>query len=590
MPIGNRTAEFERLLGQQPEAKAIGNMWERWDQARAKDMALKHEVRSYVFATDTTTTTNNQNDWRHKTTTPKLCQIRDNLHANYMANMFSSADWLVWEPGNRDAASLKKRRAIEAYTRAKLEEMEFRTLMSRLVYDFIDYGNVFAGVEWVAQTNTEQDGTVSTPYVGPRAYRISPEDIVMDPTAASFEQTPVIIRSLKSMGDFEKELIQTQGGGYEPAKIDELREKRRAIKGMAGDKSFARYRGIQIDGFGSITEYFTSGMIEILEFIGDYYDSDEGKLYENHIITVADRCTVLRKVPNPTWGGRKLIVHAGWRLRPDNLWAMGPLDNLVGLQYRIDHLENLKADAGDMSLFPPTIVKGWVEDFEWRPRERINVGDEGSVETAYMPVQLAQIDSMIAYYMNLMEEMAGAPREAAGFRSPGEKTKYEVQSLERAANRIFQAKTSYMEEVFVERLVNLFVLVARQMFRGKEVSRSKNQEFGTVEFLTVTRDDLLSKGLFRAVGARHHAEFATKVQNLTQFANSPLGQDPGIRAHVSNKVLAKVMEHWLGLEHYGLVQDGIGLAEAAELQQLQQSLTQPQQSDTIAPQEQGAVQ
>jgi hypothetical protein len=37
-------------------------------------------------------------------------------------------------------------------------------------------------------------------------------------------------------------------------------------------------------------------------------------------------------------------------------------------------------------------------------------------------------------YMNLMEEMAGAPKEAMGFRSPGEKTKYEVQRLESAAS------------------------------------------------------------------------------------------------------------------------------------------------------------
>jgi hypothetical protein len=28
---------------------------------------------------------------------------------------------------------------------------------------------------------------------------------------------------------------------------------------------------------------------------------------------------------------------------------MGPLDNLVGLQYRIDHLENAKADALDLN-------------------------------------------------------------------------------------------------------------------------------------------------------------------------------------------------------------------------------------------------
>jgi hypothetical protein len=41
---------------------------------------------------------------------------------------------------------------------------------------------------------------------------------------------------------------------------------------------------------------------------------------------------------------------------------MGPLDNLVGMQYRIDHLENLKADVFDLIAFPPLKIKGYVED------------------------------------------------------------------------------------------------------------------------------------------------------------------------------------------------------------------------------------
>ena len=35
-----------------------------------------------------------------------------------------------------------------------------------------------------------------------------------------------------------------------------------------------------------------------------------------------------------------------------------------------------------------------------------------------------------------MEEMAGAPKEAMGFRSPGEKTAYEVQRMENAASQV----------------------------------------------------------------------------------------------------------------------------------------------------------
>ena len=47
-----------------------------------------------------------------------------------------------------------------------------------------------------------------------------------------------------------------------------------------------------------------------------------------------------------------MMADAGWRPRPDNLYAMGPLDNLVGMQYRIDHLENLKSDVFDQIAYP----------------------------------------------------------------------------------------------------------------------------------------------------------------------------------------------------------------------------------------------
>jgi len=39
------------------------------------------------------------------------------------------------------------------------------------------------------------------------------------------------------------------------------------------------------DGFGTLQEYYQSGMVEILEFEGDWYDKDEDKLYENRLIT-----------------------------------------------------------------------------------------------------------------------------------------------------------------------------------------------------------------------------------------------------------------------------------------------------------------
>ncbi|MCL5460301.1 hypothetical protein M3M33_16810, partial [Loigolactobacillus coryniformis] len=71
---------------------------------------------------------------------------------------------------------------------------------------------------------------------------------------------------------------------------------------------------------------------------------------------------------------------SGWRERQNNLWAMGPLANLIGMQYRLDHIENMKADLFDLTTFPPMKIKGVVSDFEWGPMEKIFVDSDGDVE------------------------------------------------------------------------------------------------------------------------------------------------------------------------------------------------------------------
>src|SRR3546814_20067772 len=109
--------------------------------------------------------------------------------------------------------------------------------------------------------------------------------------------------------------------------------------------------------------YLMSNYMEILEFFGDYCDSD-GNLETNRIITVVDRKTTVRNEQIPNWLGKAPINHVGGRFRQASLWAVGPLDNLVGLQYRIDHLDNAQADAFDLMIKLPHNIVGDVEEFD----------------------------------------------------------------------------------------------------------------------------------------------------------------------------------------------------------------------------------
>jgi len=563
-----KTIDIEDIIdGKEPFAEEIATKYADWEMYRRTWLEEKKEIRNYVFATDTTGTTNSTLPWKNSTTVPKICQIRDNLHANYMAALFPNDEWLNWEAENREGASGEKRNIIESYMKNKTRISEFRRVISQLVLDYIDYGNCFSTVEYFDETRVDAATGEEFPgFVGPRPVRISPYDIVFNPTAPDFDSAPKIIRSLKTVGELQVELEENPEKGYLVDVFNILVENRAKVQAVS-EMDMAKSEAYQIDGFSSIHHYYSSNYVELLEFVGDIYDMSEGKLYKDHIITIADRKHIIRNIPNPTW--RKSIVrHVGWRLRPDNLYAMGPLDNLIGMQYRIDHLENLKADVFDLIAHPVMKIRGYVEDFNYGPGERIFLGDDGEVDFMRPDATALNADNQIAVLEQRMEELAGAPKQAMGMRTPGEKTAYEVQSLQNAAGRVFQNKISYFEQMFLEPVLNDMLETSRRNMNAKDVVKTIDNELGVQIFSDITRDDLLAKGRIYPMGARHFAAKANMLQNLTQLASSPLGQDPSVSVHISGKKIAKLIEELLDLEKFNLVKDNIRIFEQQETQQL----------------------
>lgn len=171
----------------------------------------------------------------------------------------------------------------------------------------------------------------------------------------------------------------------------------------------------------------------------------------------------------------------------------------------------------------------------------------------------------IQFLMQLMEEMAGSPKEAMGIRSPGEKTAYEVQRLESAAGRIFQSKISQFEEQIVEYVLNGMLELARRKM-GPTVVRSFNDEVKVSIFQQLTAADITGQGRLRPLAARHFAEKAEVIQNLTQLAGSGLWADEEFRLHFSSIKLADMIEELLNLEDYKIVNPYVRLSERADAQ------------------------
>lgn len=561
------TIDIEQIIDPDNLAVEIANKWNTWNKLRQDWIEQSKELRNYVYATDTTTTANAILPWSNTTTTPKITQIADNLHANYFATLFPQQKWMKWEADTRDSARKEKREIIQAYMDNKVSQSNFVTTVSDLIQDWILYGNCFGMVEWNDGFTTKENGEYIPKYIGPKLVRISPYDICFNPTAASFEDSPKIIKSIKSLGEIKRMIDADPNNEYLSKVFDKMLGARQTISSSEGhiDKG----EGFVADGFSNIQQYYESDYVEILTFYGDVYDQESGEFMSDRVITIVDRAYVLDNQENPSWMGKAPIFHSGWRNRPDNLYSMGPLDNLVGMQYRIDHLENLKADVFDQIAYPILKVKGDVEDFDFEPGARIYMGEEGDVGYMAPDATALNADLQIQVLENKMEEMAGAPRQAMGIRTPGEKTAFEVQTLQNSASRIFEHKAAHFERTFIEPILNTMLENARRYMNRSDTIRVLDEDQGFMKFLDITREDITSSGKIVPVGARHFAERARRLQNLIQMA-AVKAQDPTVAPHLSGKELARIIAYELG--EPTLFADNVAIDEQMETQSKVQDL------------------
>ena len=564
--MAGTTIDLQTMIDPHGLATDIADRWTQWHNARRTKIEEWKELRNYIYATDTRTTSNSKLPWTNSTTTPKLTQIADNLLANYFAALFPQKRWFRFEANDQDSDIKSKRDVIQAYMENKIRQSDFIETTSKLINDYIQYGNCFATVEFTRDYTEYEDGERAVNYVGPKLVRISPFDICFNPLAASFGESPKIVRTMMSMGELSRKIEETVENDYLKQIFERMVTNRSTVAGYGtSEVDMDKSNAFIADGFTSIHEYYESNFVELMTFYGDIYDAEADVFHKNRVITIVDRAYIIYNEQNPSWLGKSPIYHAGWRERPDNLYAMGPLDNLVGMQYRIDHLENLKADVFDQIAYPIIKIRGDVEDFDFEPAARIYMGDEGDVGYLAPDPTALNADFQIQNLEAKMEMMAGAPREAMGIRSAGEKTAFEVQQLMTAAGRIFQHKTAHFERVFLEPILNGMIEAARRNMDYADTIRVLNEDSGVFFFEEITKEDIMANGKIIPMGARHFAERAQRIQNLTQLYQIKLA-DPTVAIHLSGKEFARILSDELG--EPALFGDNITVSEQLETQRI----------------------
>lgn len=542
------TLEIKILQEPDSLATAISNKFVAWETSRDKWYRNAQETLENLYATSTQEIKNQSHEWDNSTHIPKLTQIRDMLITYYLDAMFSLPDYIEWEAYDQNSSDAKTKNTLKSLAKQMIHDSQFEPTIRQIVEDYVDYGNAFATA--IPYRQTLQNSII---YEGPKAVRINPMDIFFDPLATTFEQAPKIVRTVMTLGELMQSAEQfTQDENVFKKALNKAMKKRKQIfDTIAANKKDAIVDDMcNIAGTGSWSTYYMSDTVELLTFYGDLYDMENNKLYKNSRIIVMDRSNVILNEPISDYGFGCNIFKAGWRDRKDNLWSMSPLDNIKGMQFMIDFLENKRADVFNLISNPMVVTKGDVEMPEYLfPGCHIGVDVDGDIQFIRPDATALQADLYVDRYLALMEEMAGTPREAMGFRTPGEKTAFEVSQLNTASSRLFNEKVRKFEKEVLEPLLTLMIRIY-MADPSRTVKMKVTTPRGSTMYEDVFLADIKALGRFVAMGSNTYTEKAKIAQTLMQLSNTALYQDPLVSNWIDPETTAKALIYSTGLDKF----------------------------------------
>lgn len=569
--ITNKVNTFMRGMGD--EASLVNQLTELYTSMKSARQVWEEEcdeVMKFLFATDTRKTVQPVAEFKNSTTIPKLAQVRNNIITSYDEHLFPNTDWIQWQAEDANSVSEDKVALIKSYTKTKAEDSDLEAVMNQLVVDWTDRGIACCETYHVNVVGRDGQDNPVQQYAGPKCQRLDPYDVVYDVVAPTLAEATKVVRSMHTLGSLKKMSIENPEM-LSPdtfATIKQRRAEQRSYVVDANGKSTKLTAQLIRAGHGDTIQTVLRDEFEILTFYGDFYDKETDTLYSNHRIVVLDRAIILEKKPITSLTGTHNVHIAVWEMREGTLAPIGPLARIIGLQYKLDKLENLRADKFDLLANPPLVMVGDVTmtGVKGTPNCTYHAEEGGDVRELTESAMALQADTQIQFTLALMDELSGNPKESIGQRTPGEKTKFEVQLLDAGQNKTFRNKVKKFEKEILSPVLQDYLEQGRRNLSGTDLIRVMDDKLGAVDFQNITRDDIAGHGKIRAKGSSIFAQKANALQNLVTIVSSPLGQL--MAPHTSAIRLTKTVEELADLKDYGIYLEGIGIQEAQQLQRL----------------------
>jgi len=569
-----RPVNFTDYSSSKLVATAISGFWSQYNNSRVKALDNWKEVDLYRFATDTRDLKGG-NNFDHSMHTPAVHMIDEKLGSILNATAFPHEDWLGWEPLDRTGISKDKRDKVLAYLKKIHSLTGFTRIGKKSLDDLRAYGNAFLQTAMVDESKVV-DGQVVAGYIGPKTHRISPYDIIFDPTAPSFDDSFKIVRQRMTVGEFAR-FAKNFPESVDQEVVKGILLRRTGTGDSVTSNDYFKDAQFTAQGFDSLTSYFRSGYVDLLFFYGSIFDEASLEVIDDRCIIIADYGDVVSNYSCPESRIRK----GGWKERGDNLWSQGPLEPIIGLNYMINHRQNAKNDAIDRMINPDELYIGEPEIIYddstgrreiWAPvgGDARDIAPDSSTLSFNTEIELIQQDIV---------QSVGLPSDVLGFRSPGEKTAFEVQNLTEGAFRGFIDKVAQYEQDCIEKVIKDQIAIAIQNFQAVATVLSADND-GIRTVMTVTKEDLEANAQIQPRGSRRFTRMLQQLAGIQSMSQL----HPIIAGHVNSYNLAKAISELSGLEEYGIISKFAAIDEQGEAEKrsmlVQQDLVQSMEQET----------
>lgn len=564
-------------------ARLIAQRWTDLYGQRETQRQRDKEVIEYLHASSIKDTTNykDHNLKGHTTNIPMLYKHKEVLVAMYMDMWFPNSNYMKWEQDrSMDEEQVKKGRTTAAYIQKKLKYVPNAKAMRQLAEDFVTYGRIAALTDFERVMKPNNVGGMTAVYEGPIIHRLHPDSYVFDVTAADIRKTPKIIRHVYSMA----EIVRMHEDGskiYTKEVVDKMFMRRSRNNQGSGWEQANKYANMAIQGYGDYNAYLQSGHVEILAFLGDLYDNSTNKLLRDQHILVLDRDEVVYRADMNTVTGDNFFYHV-YEGFESTLGGIGPLHKVVGLQYAMNHVQNMKANALDLELQPPLKFQGGDATQPFGAGERFVLDIDEDVNPMNPGTQALQVNAEQGFIMSLYDQVTGVPSELSGIRTAGEKTAFEVDQILSGGQRIPTRKAAEAEQFFWEPLIRSMLEQAQDNMALSDYVKVINDSQGVETFVEVTKDSLVEASSIYPIGARGLAEEARSLREFHTITQNPIIAQL-IQPHTSGKALVRKIEKSLNWEQSGVFRDYVQLAEQAELQDNATVASQKSQEHAVTP-------